>query len=339
MRLHHGIITTIVMTLTSIVASAVHPVRAELLGDVAQIDAPPLSEPLMVSADQGDRFWVVSTRHLSQNICNANFESPDFRVSRLDYCGNSQSESYESFLASVTPGRTVVIHVHGNRMTEMDANHRGRFVYRYIRPGIPEQPIDFVIFSWPSEQTGLLLRDGREKAMMTEAEGLYFAAMLREIIAREASVAIVAYSFGCRVATGGLHTLAGGSLSGRRLPGPVMTGANVTVGLVAPAMEADWLAKGRYHGMASHNISRLAVLYNSRDAVLKRYWLLDSATRGRALGYTGPRQIAHGFDGSPIPLTKSDCSAFLGLRHNEMEYYTDGCNAGRTMAKLIREIR
>jgi hypothetical protein len=197
--------------------------------------------------------------------------------------------------------------------------------------------MDFVVFSWPAEQRGWVIRDGREKAEITEAESLYFATLLRELVTRNVPVAIVAYSFGCRVASGGLHCLAGGSLSGRTLPTEPVVGANISVGMVAPAVQSDWLGCGRHHGLATKNIGNLGILFNSRDAVLKRYWLVECDSRGPALGYAGPSRIAPGIDGLPVPLVKCDCASFLGLAHNEQEYYTDGCNAGRTMANLIRK--
>lgn len=289
--------------------------------------------------DQNDRLWMISTRHLSAQVCSANLDSVDFRVSKLDRCGNKMPELFESFISSVSPERTVVIHVHGNRLTETEANTRGRFVYRHVKCNAPEIPMDFVIFSWPAEQRGLLIRDGRTKAKITEAESLYLATLLRELTTRNIPVAIVAYSFGCRVVSGGLHCLAGGSLSGRQLPTEPIVGANIAVGMIAPAVQADWLGTGYYHGMASNNISNLTILYNSRDAVLKRFWLVEFNSRGSALGYTGPKRIAPGFDGRPVPLVKCDCARFLGFAHSEQEYYTDGCNAGRTMATLIRKTR
>jgi len=293
---------------------------------------------LITSSGRDDRLWMLSTRHLSPYVCNADVHNTDFRVTRMDVSGNRQSEAFDHFLSQLVPGRPVVVHVHGNRMTEADANSRGRFVYHQISRVLGGQPIDFLIFSWPSEKTGVLIRDGRDKAEMTEAEGLYFAILLRELLAREVPITVVAYSFGCRVATGGLHTLAGGTLSGRGIPGEPIKNSGITVGLVAPALEADWLARGQYHGLASQNISRLAILYNPRDAILKRYWLIDSATRGRALGYTGPKRIAAGYDGRPIPLTTRDCSPFLGLRHSETEYYCQGCGGASTMANLVQPL-
>jgi hypothetical protein len=365
MHQHPGILVMIVMILITGAAGAAEPevlsadgispssdFSDSALGDEAQWAGPcaiqgadsrggtesDRSVDLINPSGRDDRMWVLSTRHLSPDVCNADVRNADFRVARMDVCGNRQSEAFDHFLSQLVPGRPVVVHVHGNRMTEADANSRGRFVYHQVARYLGGQPIDFLIFSWPSEKTGVLIRDGRDKAEMTEAEGLYFAILLRELLAREVPITVVAYSFGCRVATGGLHTLAGGTLSGRGIPGEPIRNSGITVGLVAPALEADWLARGQYHGLASQNISRLAILYNPRDAILKRYWLIDSATRGRALGYTGPKRIAVGYDGRPIPLTTRDCSPFLGLRHSEMEYYCLGCGGASTMARLIKSV-
>lgn len=318
----------------------------ECKGEIADSRLNGLQSDLSLSKDssglcdnQVEQMWMISTRHLSTQACNANLNSVDFRVSQLDQCGNRSPDHFESFLSNLSPNRTLVIHVHGNRLTEAEANARGRFVYRCIKPHAAEIPMDLLIFSWPAEQRGSLIHDGRTKAMITEAESLYFATLLRELMTRDIPVAIVAYSFGCRVVSGGLHCLAGGSLSGRHLPTEPIVGGNIAVGMIAPAVQADWLGMGRYHGMSTRNIRNLAILYNSRDAVLKRFWLVESGSRGPALGYAGPTRIAAGFDGMPVPLTKCDCARFLGLAHNEQEYYTDGCNAGRSLANLIRNTR
>jgi hypothetical protein len=323
-------IVTIVMILLTSRSLASDTIADEIAFDLPSID-PSIEQP----AIQGDAFWMLSTRHLPKRVCCATIDSVDFQVSKLDRCGNRQSEQFDTFLSTLSPDRTVVIHVHGNRLSEQDANQRGRFVYRYIKPYIHDSPIDLVVFSWPAEQQGFLIPDGREKAIVTETQGVYLAALLRDLTSRNIPVVLLAYSFGCRIASGGLHCLAGGTLSGGRLSSEPIVGANIAVGMIAPAVPADWLGSNCYHGLASKNISRLTILYNSRDAVLKRYWLIERGGQSPALGYAGPTRIAPGFDGSPIPVIKCDCSTFLGLAHNELEYYTDGCNAGRKMATLV----
>ncbi len=287
------------------------------------------------TVERDDRLWTISSRQITSDAYLANVESPDLSVTRLDPIGNRQSTSLDDFFAQLEPGRPVVLHVHGNRLTECEAIARGLFVYRNVTPCLPYPAIDFLVFTWPSERLGLPIRDGRRKAQMTEAEGLYLAWFLRELVQRDLSVTVIGYSFGARVVTGALHTLAGGHLSGRRLPGPTIRGAELAVGLVAPALEANWLDRGQYHGLASQNMSDLAVLYNSKDAILKRYWLITSATRGGALGYSGPKRIALGYDGQRVPLVMRDCARFLGIGHSEIDYYARGCRIGPTLARLI----
>lgn len=288
-------------------------------------------------AASADRSWLISTRHLSAEVCRAELNRPHFHVGRLDRCGNRHPDSLDSFLAQLTPERPLVIHIHGNRMTHWQARDRGRFVHHQLRAHMGGQPIDFAIFSWPSERTGLPLRDGRVKAARTEAQGLYLAWLLREVVARDVPVTLIGYSFGARVATGALHALAGGNVSGRQLPGHSLRGADIKVALVAPAVEEDSLQNGRYHGLASQNIHELAVFYNPRDAILKRFWLIDLPTRGRALGFSGPQQLAPSFDGSPVPIVARNCAPFLGIRHSEVEYYTQCCRAGLAIAQLIQK--
>lgn len=285
-----------------------------------------------------DRLWAINTRHLPRSLCYADNTSPAFQIHRLNVCGGDfidDSPQYDEFLESLLPGRRVVIHVHGNRMTHAEACARGRFVYRSIKHCLDAAPLDFIVFSWPSEQRGILVKDGREKAAISEAAGIYLANLLYALTQRQASISLVGYSFGCRVITGGMHVLAGGDIRGRCLTHPPIQGANINVGLLAPAVQSDWLGSGRPHGLAAQNISRLVVLYNSRDAVLKRYWLIESDSSRFALGFRGPSQVAPGYDGFPIDVRRFDCARFLGLAHSEIEYYTDGCHAGSLMAALV----
>jgi hypothetical protein len=282
-----------------------------------------------------DRLWVVSTRTLSSDACRASLDCPALQIRQLDHCGRSQPGGIDEFLGSLSVDQPVLFQVHGNRMTAETAIERGVFVYNQVVPHCDARPLDFVIFSWPSEQQGFLLNDGREKAGRTDAEGLYFAWLLRELVQRDIPITIIGFSFGGRVATGALHALAGGPLGGRTLPGQHHRGANVNLGLIAPALEDDWLKAGSYHGLATQNFQRLSILYNRRDAVLKRYWLIDKVRGNMALGFTGPKGVGFRFDGTPMPITANDCSTTLGIKHDEKKYYLEDCSAGYRMAKLL----
>ncbi|MFK8112367.1 MAG: alpha/beta hydrolase [Rubripirellula sp.] len=287
--------------------------------------------------DADDRQWCISTRRISSDVCRINLEQPAFSVSRLNQCGSGVT-TFDDYASTLNDGSQVVIYVHGYRMDAKDVVGRGMSVYRSTRACRSSRPIDWVIWSWPSNKEGRIIRDVRSKADRTDAQGLYLAWVLRELAERSVPTTLIGYSFGGRVITGALHALAGGGLKGRRLPGAAVTGLRIDAGLVAPAVESNWMTRHGYHGKATQNLDRLLVLYNKRDAILKRYWLIDRVRGSMALGYSGPRAFAPRSDGSKLSVTSRDCSVVVGKHHVELEYYTSSCRAGSEMAKLINDI-
>lgn len=291
--------------------------------------------PTHVQADQ-DRLWVIDSRHLTSEACQANLESVALRFSRLSCNGRTTPASMEEYFELMHSSRPVVIYVHGNRMESCDAIERGLFVYRETaRYRAGTGPIDWVIWSWPSERAGILVKDAREKADRTDAQGLYLAWLLRRHSAQGLPTALIGYSFGGRVISGALHAMAGGALGRRTLPGDPITGAGYDVGMVAPAIESNWMNTCGYHALATQNIDRLVLLYNQRDAVLKRYWLVERIRGSVALGYSGPKSFALRVDGTRLPVRSRDCSPTVGLRHDEVDYYNRSCHGGREMASLV----
>jgi len=305
----------------------------------AQPIASTLAATASAESPAKDSLWLVSTRHLTNQVCWADLEQPAFRVYQLDACGRRHRGSLEQLLSEETPAPLDLIYIHGNRMPADQIVTRALFVYRHVVRYRPPEgpPIRFLIWSWPSEQQGLALRDVRIKAARTDAQGLYLAWLMREQLQRGRRQRLVGFSFGGRVATGALHALAGGTLARRGLPGETIQGAGIGVGLLAPAIGEDWLSEGRKHGRATKNIAHLTLLFNRRDAVLKRYPLLDPVSGVEALGFRGPRSFGRRLDGSPVPLIQMNCSDTVGLQHSEEAYYTGRCRAGcRIYAMTIR---
>ena len=285
-----------------------------------------------------DRFWMISTRSLTSSTCKVDLTSPDLRVYQLDCNGKRTPTTLDDYLTALTPDRRVVVYVHGNRISANEVVRRSFSVYRNIVRCHDNQPVDWVIWSWPSAKQGILVHDARRKASRTDAQGLYLAWLLRKQLNQAESTKMIGFSFGSRVITGALHSLAGGKLGGRLLPGPPTTGIPVDAGLVAPAIDSHWLSEKGYHALATKNLNQLAVLYNRRDAILKRYWRIDRARGRMALGYTGPRTFATRADGSKLPVVARDYSPVIGLRHDELDYYTKSRHAGNIMANLINDI-
>src|SRR5690606_32277769 len=113
-----------------------------------------------------------------------------------------------TLLAHDDPARPTVIFVHGNRFSADDAITSGWQAYHALTRCASDQPVRFVIWSWPSDKQGGPIRDARTKSSRTLVEGYYLARLMTRI-QPEVSTGIVGYSFGSRVALGAVH-LAGG---------------------------------------------------------------------------------------------------------------------------------
>ena len=305
--------------------------QADSEDSVCQLDGP------LVDESSSDRVWLVSTRHLPSIAACAELQTPNLIVHRLGPGGEKTLVALEDFESQLQPSRPMVIYVHGNLLDRHDAVCRGLQIYRAIGNCRTEDPVDWVIWSWPSGfERRRLIKDFREKADRTDAQGLYLAWFLRRQLQASIRISMIGYSFGSRIISGSLHALAGGALDGRCLGGRVVTGAAITAGWIAPAMEATWMCPHGYHGHATKNLQELVILYSRRDAILKRYWLIDRMRSSVALGYTGPQGFGPRADGSRLPVRARDCAGTIGTHHKEVEYYQQRqCNASAEMARLI----
>jgi hypothetical protein len=203
-----------------------------------------------------------------------------------------QRSDFDSFLAYDSSAPTI-IYVHGNRMTPRDAKQQGLDVYRRLAryAGSSGPPIRFVIFSWPSEQAGRLLRDVRIKAARTGPTGCQLAWLVDQMPA-ETPISLVGFSFGARVITSGLHLLGGGSLGHLSLYERVHPDRPpVNAVLISATMHAHWLGDGQYHGLAMTQVNRLLSVNNCRDPAM-RYYHLAFDGRPQALGLRGPTCIS-----------------------------------------------
>lgn len=283
-----------------------------------------------------DRIWLISTRCLPTDVCQIDLANPPLSLYRVDG-GVCEPSSLEAFETRSDVLRPMAVYVHGNRINMQDNVCRGTDIYRSIKQCRDNRPIDWVIWSWPaSKERGHLMKDFREKAERTDGQGLYLAWFLRRQVQASTPISIIGYSFGARVITGSLHALAGGRLDGRSLAGPAITGASISAGLLAPAIDANWMCPQGYHGRATKNLKQLVLMYSGRDAILKRYWLIDRIRNSVALGYSGPQAFGLRADGTRLPVRSRDCASVLGIKHVEIDYYSDDrCNAQAEMASVI----
>ncbi|MEM6780062.1 MAG: hypothetical protein AAF670_20570 [Planctomycetota bacterium] len=310
-----------------------------LTGDSIIGDAMPMRSGMPSSLAHtvpGDRLWLISTRSITYNACRANLSQPGLNISRLDKCGRRRPSSLDDYLATMAVDRPRLIYIHGNRREADVAITRGIEVYRELsRKCSASIPIDWVIWSWPSDRETFIISDARIKAERSDTQGLYLAWLLRHHVANGQPTGLIGFSFGARVISSGLHALAGGCIKGRHLEGPPTTNAGFDVGMLAPAVVSSWLRRGGRHAMATKNMDSLVLLYNHKDFLLKNYWLVNRVKGSTALGYSGPVSFAPRFDGSRLPVRSKDCAASVGSAHSEKEFYQRSCCAGHEMAKLI----
>jgi len=230
-----------------------------------------------------------------------------------------QQSDLESFLSFDSSAPTI-FYVHGNQITPGEARSQGLAVYRRLAHyGTGDEPIRFVIYSWPSSRVGRLLQDVRVKAVRTGPAGCQLAWLIDQMPA-EAHVSMIGFSFGARIVTGSLHVLAGGSLGGRmKLEERVHAERRpVNVVLIAAAMHAQWLGEGQYHGLAMTRVDQMFMLNNCNDLAL-RYYRLSTPARDRpqALGLRGPTCIGSEY---AAKIHTRDVSRYAGPQHDLFMY-------------------
>jgi esterase/lipase superfamily enzyme len=267
--------------------------------------------------------WVASTRRLPA-ICRPPTAAA-LAIERLSAapCGGRWERAELADLLA-EPGRPLVIFVHGNRYEPADAKVQGLRLARRLAAHAPGEVLPrVVIFSWPSQQQGLLLKDGRRKLERACADGHYLAWLLARL-EPERPLALVGYSFGALVAAEALDDVSRSSSAG--IPWAERPGRTNVV-FVAPAVRQDAVApRGLYRG-ALAGVDRFTLLINSRDEALRFFPLLEPAVRMDALGYVG---FPVGWLPAGIEYAASDAAAIVGKEHS-MRRYLDS----RSLAERI----
>jgi hypothetical protein len=218
---------------------------------------------------------------------------------------------------SNAPGMSTVIFVHGNRLTSWDAKHEGLAVYRRMAcRAASDEPIRFVIFSWPSTEISGPLRDVREKAVRTGPAGCQLAWVIDQMPA-DTQLTLVGFSFGARIVTGSLHMLAGGSMGHRvlDLQHPDRRPANVI--LLAAAVHSDWLCPRHCHGLAMTQVNEMLLVNNPADRAMKYYRFVTKNGNPQALGYCGPTCID---PANASKIMERNVSCYVGSDHNVFCY-------------------
>jgi len=267
-----------------------------------------------------DELWIVSTRGVCTCRCP---ESDDFAVRQ--FAEGKWSEASLDELLVASEAVTAVL-VHGNRINSSWAKRHGWMIYRKLSCGArDDEPIRFVIWSWPSERINGPIRDARSKAQRATSEGLLFGWFLGHF-SEENRLSLIGYSYGARIVGGGLHVAGGGSLNGRELEDP-MPARSVHVSLLAAAVHRDGLSTSGQFGKAKDQMGEFLLFINQSDPTLRRYYWLDKRNPQNALGFSGYCQ--HQLD----PLVHQvDISPYIGRSHDIQRYF-----ASRQIVSMVRD--
>ena len=254
--------------------------------------------------------WMVSTRRLP-GICRLP-TAADLAVERCVDADRGRWERSDLERLLDDASRPLLVFIHGNRYESGEAKSQGVLLARHCTAGCPGgcRP-RVVIFSWPSAQQGILLKDGRAKYDRAHADGHYLAWFLGRV-APERPVAIVGYSFGALITLEALEDLVAAERAGRAdiLPWTRRTGRTHLV-FVAPAVRCDALAPRGPYAETLACFDRLTLVINSRDDALKFFPWLDRDLRVDALGKVGmPRRWAGGAE-----FVATDAANVVGKQH------------------------
>ncbi len=245
-------------------------------------DAP---SPMDVLSSGDDDVWVVNTRRLPD--ISRLPASVTFGVERLvpdAACSRWMPSDLPSLLDD--PQRPLMIFIHGNRYDAASAKSQGLLLARRVAACQPNgPPARTVLFSWPSSQEGLLLRDSRAKYERSMTEGHYLAWLLGQMEPGR-PIAIVAYSYGGLIALEALDHLVGAQRSGRDHLQPwIDRPARLHLVLVAAAVRQDALAPRGEYRKVLRCIDRLTLLNNTRDQALRFFEFVDPDLGTEALGH------------------------------------------------------
>lgn len=278
------------------------------------------------NGDQSDIF-EISTRHLPDHFSSIDFQNPNVEVNKWQGNGWLRS-SVEDALPATNTDTLTILYVHGNFMERNNSLNRIRIIDGYLRQKT-DRPYRLLMLSWPSQRERKPLRDVIDNAESAECQALYVSWILHRLH-QESQVSLLSFSFGARAVTGGLHLNAGGSIPGF-CPTPTIDDGispKYRVGLVAPAIDRDWIAPNGRHGLALTDVDSLVNLYNSRDPVLRRFRFLDRIGRPIAAGFAGfngRESFSNPPATSPLSgqsrIRQYDCGTIIGNTHSEKSYY------------------
>ncbi len=320
------------VAVTALGAATVPTARGESAAAVPADPRPAAAAPTDAASDSVD-VWLASTRRLP-GICGLPRQA-DLAFERCadPACGRWEPADLAGLLDD--PSRPLVIFVHGNRYESAAAKSQGLRLARHCAAASPGCRPRMLIFSWPSTQQSLLLKDGRAKYERAFTDGHYLAWLLGRV-EPERPVAVIGYSFGAIITLEAFEDLVAAERSGREDVQPWTNRPGRThLVFVAPALRCDALAPRGPYRETFACFERLTLVTNSRDDALKFFPWLDRDVRADALGYVGmPRRWVPG----DVEFAASDAASIVGKSHTLMLYLNSPALTRRITSGAVHDL-
>lgn len=285
---------------------------------IAQADeGRPIGQSEAPAASASHELWLVSCRHGAL---------VDGDPNRLVFAAHRQASgwsaaSQDDFRRSSSPAANCVLLL-GHGYTAGETRQLGTTIYRRLTAGLPpEQPVRFIIWSWPSDRGDIgPVKDLRMKAGRTPQVAHCFARWLDET-PLAGRVSLLGTSFGARIVMEALELRASGRLGSVQLADATsLDRKGVNVVLVSAAIDSDWLFPGRRLGSSLTGVDRLLLINNRDDSVLNRYhWLYGRRSKAAALAVTGLAVSRLGERAGSV--RQIDAASIIGRQHGCGPYF------------------
>jgi hypothetical protein len=309
---------------------AQQPGRVEL--DPPRLELPLASTPSAGASDE--RYWIVSSRNCPQELkrmqnCRLDVWSVDAPRAVTEAAVTDETSRQarrcalrEAAFQTLTPGIPVCIFVHGSYVDRERVLRYSRQTFRWLRQARPEQPLQFIFYTWPSDPiTYLPQADFNELSDRAAANGFYLARVIHHIPV-ECPISMIGHSQGAGTALSTMHLLGGGRFEGYSLPAEADRGHRVRLVMAAAAVDQGWLNPGERYGAALPRTEALLNLVNRRDWALGFYHLrsLDSGRAVSRFGFRTQDYLRMG----PLAqrIHQLDVTNTIGRNHTWPNYYS-----------------
>lgn len=251
--------------------------------------------------------WLLNTRRLP-GICRL----PETVSPGVEQFDSSSQHWLPADLGGIVAGtQPLVIFIHGNRYDPCSAKRQGLQLARRCASLCGPADAQTLIYSWPSQQDGRLLKDGRSKYRRCYTEGYYLAWLLGQL-APDRPVVFVGYSFGALITLEALDNLLTAEAAGRPVSPWRHRPGETRLVFIAPAVRCDAFAPCGPYRDTLECVDCLSLTINSRDDALRFFHLLNQQTKVDALGFTGmPRRWVP----SEVAYSAVDAHQIIGREH------------------------